>query len=316
MEVSVPTTADASPSRQPIVIPFSVSALLNYSRHSWTVKCSPRFRAEMALASAAVAVAAEQRHRETVASVREVISSAIREDGFYRRIMPPRQISDDEPYDVIVEAVASAETAQATAASRGGMTIPFATLPTSYIRGLASNVMLVDSVDLAGDSHDEFFNVLLGEEEYDTPPPAAPTNLRVTRNARGYWLDWDHPAAGSVFFWVQEAFDDGDDWVTIAILEPTAPGLRYLVESPALGWVQYRIVAAWTDDIGDSNTASVASDTLWSDILPAQLLCDLINERFELMFPLVREFSLRAIRDRNNLMGVLVAGGYLSWPPP
>jgi hypothetical protein len=81
------------------------------------------------------------REKQAIDAVNDFTRTKMREDGFYRRIMPPLQISNDE-LDRQVDTDKPVKVVDKEPDSPAAISIPFATLPTNvYIRGPRYRVM-------------------------------------------------------------------------------------------------------------------------------------------------------------------------------
>lgn len=79
--------------------------------------------------------------KQAIDAVNDFTRTKMREDGFYRRILPPLQISNDE-LDRQVDTDKPVKVVDKEADSPAAISIPFATLPTNvYIRGPRYRVM-------------------------------------------------------------------------------------------------------------------------------------------------------------------------------
>jgi hypothetical protein len=330
---SNPATAAEPRSKQPICIRFSVASLFP-NGPNWAGREGDY------LACLRLTLCYRPIQRQLVDALRgfigqpitEVAPAAIldirrriREESFFRQLMPSLQIGNEE-LDRQVDTEGTPPAA---------ITVPFATLPTADFIEMPWRIASpADEIEIAADSAEprataigltvrfgNSFGIVTGVSSdgrtaritttqtiiaespgrfsVNSPPP---TNLRTTRRGDGVLIQWDHPDPTSYTFHVHIAYDESD-WQEVGRTANT----EILDDDPPLGWAQYRVIAIPYEGVPDEvsfdyERSSVTHEPIWLEQTAGEILQDLVLERCRAMCPMVSEFSYRAVQERNLMI--------------
>jgi hypothetical protein len=290
---SNPATA-AEPRSKPICIRFSVAALFpngpNWAgREGDYLDClrltlhQATIRSEfLAACSEFVGMPVAESRRDSMAYD---IRRHIREEGFFRQIMPPTPIGGE--IEVAVHSLQPRPT-------QLGQTVHIGNVVAGVITRISQDGRTAQLCVIQQATETAPLPRLV-----NSPPP---TNLRTTRRGDGVLVQWDHPDPTSYTFHVHIAYDESD-WQEVGRTANT----EILDDDPPLGWAQYRVIAIPYEGVPDEvsfdyERSSVTHEPIWLEQTAGEILQDLVLERCRAMCPMVSEFSYRAVQERNLMI--------------